>query len=355
MKTLYNLLLVLFLFPTIAFAHEIEKGKFTKQKTINKAYIVNADADISVDNSYGNVTVTTWNENKIELDILIKVSGDNEDWVSKRLDGITVSLEPLKSKVTAITKIDKNSGGRKGNTNSIEISYNIKIPKNGGVLITNKYGDISTTDLFAATTIKCKYGKITLGKLNGNTNQIDISYCNKSTIDYLNTATVSADYSGITINDYGTLNLNSDYTDVILTSGGNLKYDSSYGKINIGKISNLEGSGDYLSIGIQELFGNLKINTKYSKINVGQVNSKAGDINISSSYTAISINYNSLYLFDFDIKIKYGNLKYDQDLAMNSKQENGSVKSYSGYNKKTGSNKMLITSDYGNISLNKNQ
>lgn len=345
---------MLLFFSTIAIAHEKEKGKFTKQKTMNKAYIVNADADISIDNSYGNVNVTTWNENKIELDILIKVSGDNEDWVNKRLDGISISLEPLKNKVTAVTKIDKNSGGRKGNTNSIEIHYIIKIPKNGGVSITNKYGDISTADLFAATDIKCKYGKVTLGKLNGKSTRIDISYCTKSSVESLNTATISANYSGMTIGDFETLNLKSDYTDFILNSGRNLKYEASYGKIIIGKISNLEGSGDYLTVGVQELLGNLKIDTKYSKINIGQVNPKAGNINILSSYTAIGINYNPLYVFDFDIKIKYGNLKYDPELEINSKQENGSSKSYSGYNKKTGSNKVQLASDYGNISLNKN-
>ena len=355
MKIPYKLLFFLFFIPIITNAHEKEKGKFTKQKTINKNYIVNADADISVDNSYGNVSITTWNENKIEVDILIKVSGDNEDWVNKRLDGITVSLEPLKSKVTAVTKIDKNSGGRKGNTNSIEINYTIKIPKNGGVFINNKYGDISTTDLFAAADIKCKYGKITLGKLSSNNNRIDISYCNKSSIESVNTATISANYSGMTIGTFETLTLKSDYTDIILNSGGSLKYDSSYGKIAIGKINNLDGSGDYISIAVQELLGNLNLTSKYSKINIVQVNPKAGNINIISSYSPININYNALYDFDFDIKIKYGNLKYDQDIELNSKQESGSSKSYSGYHKKKGSHKIAITSDYGNIILNKNQ
>ncbi len=355
MKTLFKIVLFLFIIPNTTLANEKEKGKYTKQKTINKAYVVNADANISVDNSYGNVSVTTWNENKIEIDILIKVSGDNEEWVNKRLNGITVALEPLKHLVSAVTNIDKSSSGRKGNNNSIEINYNIKIPKNGGVFIKNNYGDIVSTDLFAKTDIKCRYGKITLGKLHSDDNRINISYCSKSSIEMLKVGVVSADYSGLTINEFGALNLKSDYTDLRFDSGGNLKYVSSYGKLNVGKINNIEGSGDYLTVAIGDLSGDLKINTKYSKVTIGQATSKAGNISIASSYTAVGIGYSAAYLYDFDIKTKYANFKYDSDLEISSKQENGSAKHYIGYHIKTGSNKISINSDYGNVSLNKIQ
>jgi hypothetical protein len=353
MKTLFKIILFLFIIPTIALAKE--KGKHTKQKIINKAYIVNADADISVDNSYGNISVTTWNENKIEIDILIKVSGDNEEWVNKRLDGITVALEPLKHLVSAVTNINKSSSGKKGNNNSIEINYNIKIPKNGGVFIKNNYGDILSTDLFAKTDIKCRYGKITLGKLHSDDNRINISYCSKSSIEMLKVGFVSADYSGLTINEFSALNLKSNYTDLRFDSGGNLKYVSSYGKLNVGKINNIEGSGDYLTVAIGDLSGDLKINTKYSKVTIGQATSKAGNISIVSSYTAVGIGYGANYLYDFDIKTKYANFKYDRDLEISSKQENGIAKNYIGYHTKTGNNKISINSDYGNVSLNKNQ
>ena len=355
MKTLFKSLFFLLLVPTIALANAIELQKYSKQKSIKKAYIVNPDAGIDIGNSYGNVYVTTWSEDKIELDILIKVSSDKEDWAIKKLNDIDVNIEALKSLVTAKTTFANGAGNSNTKNNSIEINYTIKIPKNGGVKVNNKYGEVITTDLFAATNIKCKYGKITLGKLNSGSNAIDIEYCSKSAIDYVKAATIDADYSGLTVSDFGNVVLNADYTDVNFQNGDNLKYDCSYGKLTYGKVSNLEGSGDYLTINVGEVTNNLKVNTSYSKITVDNVSAKAGNIYVDSDYTTIKIGYNPAYAFDFDIRLKYANLKHGGDLEMNSKQETHTSKSYEGYYKKSGVNKVTIVSEFGNVNLSKNQ
>lgn len=355
MKTLFNTIIALLILPAALLAHEGEAQKYSKQKSIKKAYIVNADAGIDISNSYGNVYVTTWAEDKIELDILIKVSSDKEDWAIKKLDDINVDIEALKSLVTARTVFSNGAGKVSTKNNSIEINYTIKIPKNGSVKINNKYGDIITTDLFAATNFKCQYGKITLGKLNGSNNVIDIEYCSKSTVEHLKAGTISADYSGLNMNDFGNVVLNADYTDINFRDGNNLKYDCNYGKLKYGKVENIEGSGDYLSINIGEISSNLKVNTKYSKLTVDNVTAKAGDIQVNSGYTTVGISYNPAYAFDFDIKLKYANFRHDGDLEINSKEEKTTSKNYEGYYKKTGVNKITIVSDFGNVNLNKNQ
>lgn len=352
MKTLFNTILILFVAPMVL-ANGIEFQRHVKQKSVKKAYIVNADAGIDINNSYGNVYVTTWSEDKIELDILIKVSSDNEDWANKKLNDIDIDIEALKSLVTAKTVFSNGAGNTNTKNSSIEVNYTIKIPRNGGVKIYNKYGDIITTDLFAAVDVKCKYGKITLGKLSGNDNKLDIEYCSKSSVEYVKAGTISADYSGLTMNEFGNVTLKADYTDVHFKEGNNLKFDCNYGKLVSGKLNNLEGSGDYLTISVNEISNNLKVNTKYSKLTVDTVNSNAGNISVISGYTTVGIGYNPAYAFDFDIRLKYANLKYSNDLEMSSKQETNFTKTYEGYNRKTGVNKVTIVSDYGNVNLNK--
>ena len=82
MKKQFNiLLLLLLLIPFLGFSND--DFNYSKQKVINKAYIVNSDAGINIENSYGSIFVTTWNEDKIEIEVLIKVSGDKEKWVNK--------------------------------------------------------------------------------------------------------------------------------------------------------------------------------------------------------------------------------------------------------------------------------
>jgi len=241
--------------------------------------------------------------------------------------------------------------GNNSKNNSFEINYTIKIPKNGSVKIKNNYGSIITTDLFSSTNLSCDYGKLTLGRLNGNSNLISFDYCNKSSIEYLKTATISANYSSFTLNDFTNLIINSDYTDCVLSNGKNLKYNCNYTKLNIGNVFNLEGDGDYLNIKVNQISNVLQINTEYSKIVVAEIDEKAKAINIDAEYTAIELSYHPNFAFNFDINLRYAKLKYNGDFEFNSKQEKSFSKIYEGYHKKSGVNKVSIQSDYGNVSL----
>lgn len=350
MKKHYNILILFLLLPFLGFSNDDNLS--TKQKTIKKTYIVNSDAGIDIDNKYGDITVSTWNEDKIDIDITIKVTSGNESWVNEKLNSIDVDITALKSMVTAVTNIGSSSLKSRGSTNSFEINYVIKIPKNGTVKLNNKYGDITTLTLESTTDITCKYGKIVLGKLNGSSNRIELGYCQNSTIDYIKNGEIEARYSNLKINESGNLTIDSNYTDLfLLQEGQNIKYDSNYSTFKLQKINSLTGSGNYLSVTIGEVSGNLNVDATYSKINVGTLNEKPKNVNINSSYTNVSLGYNPNYAFDFDINTKYGNIKYDNTLDVSVTESKSSAKRVSGYNKKKGQSKIAITTSYGNASL----
>ncbi|RAR47465.1 hypothetical protein [Flavobacterium lacus] len=348
MKNLYSLLLICFV-ALSGFANE-HNGKYTKQKTVKKAVIVNLDATVDIDNKYGNVFVTTWDEDKIEIDVVITVSGDSESWVDKKLASISIEFGGTKSLYSAQTIFGNVSSS--GRRTSMEVNYTVKIPKNGNVKIENQYGNIVTHDLNGSTDILCKYGKISMGKLNNSSNNIKIDYCSKSTIESLKNAVINAKYSGLTIGSFTNLDLNTSYTDVTVLNGNNLKYDSNYGKIMMGKVNNVDGSGNYLTIKIDEIENNLKLTTNYSNFSLNGVSAKASNISISSGYTNIKVNHSVNYHFDFDVSTKYANFKSEAPLEYSSRVETQSTKSYKGYYKKSGANKMTISSNYGNVNLN---
>jgi len=353
MKKLYNiLLLILLLIPLLGFSND--DFSYTKQKVINKAYVVNSDAGINIDNSYGNIFVATWNEDKIEIEVLIKVSGDSEKWVNEKLAGIDVDFTALKSLVSAKTVFNNLSNKNNGNNNNFEINYTVKIPKNGSVKLNNKYGTIGTSDLFSATDVNCIYGKINLGKLNGNSNRIQIGYCSKSTIDYLKNGSVTSRYSELTIDRVAKIDLVSDYSEIEIGDGSDVKYNSRYGSVKIDKVNSLDVNGNYLSIGIGSITNQLKLYTKYSNVSIDAIQPKANNVAIVAGYTGIKIGFDSNYIFDFDVSVRYADFKYDNALNVNSKEEANHTKRVSGYFKKKGENKVSVTSEYGNVKLYKN-
>ncbi|GGD33391.1 hypothetical protein [Flavobacterium orientale] len=347
MKNLYSLILFFVVLSGYATEHN---GKHTKQKTAKKSVAVNSDATVDISNKYGNVFVTTWNEDKIDIEVVITVSGDDESWVDKKLASISVDFNGSKSLYAAKTIFEKISSSSR--RNSVEINYTVKIPKNGNVKIANQYGNILSHDLNGSTNIVCKYGKIAMGKLNNSINIIKIDYCSKSTIESLKNAVINAKYSGLTIGSFSNLDINSSYTDVVVLNGYSLKYASNYGKIATGKVNNIEGSGNYLSIKIDEIENNLKLTTNYSNFSLNAVSAKASNISITSGYTNIKMNHSPNYTFDFDVITKYANFKSEAPLEYNTRVETNTTKSYTGFYKKSGTNKVTITSNYGNVSLN---
>lgn len=349
MKKHYKIAILFLLIPFLGFSND--DTFISKQKSIKKTYIVNSNAGIDIDNKYGNISVSTWDEDKIDLDITIKVTGGNEKWVDEKLNSIDVNITALKSMVTAVTQLGNSSMKSKGSSNSFEINYVIKIPKNGSVKLMNKYGNISTLTIEGATNIACKYGKVTLGRLNNASNRLQIDYCQNSSIDFVKSATIEARYSGLKINDSGNVTLDANYTDVTIGQAQNIKYDSNYGNLKFEKVNSITGAGNYLTIGISELSNSLSIDATYSKLNVSNITSNANNINISTGYTDVSLGYDPNYAFDFDINTRYGGIKADNSLDISVSETKNTSKRISGSNKKKGQNTININSNYGNVTL----
>lgn len=351
MKKHYNILILFILIPFLGFSND--DTYISKQKNIKKTYIVNPNAGIDIDNKYGNITVSTWDEDKIDLDITIKVTGGNENWVNEKLNSIDVDITALKSLVSAVTNIGSSSYKSKGSSNSFEINYVIKIPKNGSVKLNNKYGNISTLNLESTTDITCKYGKVALGRLNGPTNRLQIEYCQNSTADYIKNAAIEARYSNLKINDSGNINLDSSYTDLTVGDSQNIKYDCNYGTLKFQKVNSFVGSGNYLTISIAEISNSLNVDTTYSKLSVGTITDKANNVTVNSGYSDVSLGYNYNYAFDFDITTRYGSIKTGDDLEISVSDSKNTSKNISGFHKKKGQNKVSISANYGNVTLTK--
>ena len=352
MKKHYKLFILFLIVPLASFANG-DKFAHSKQKSIKKTYLVNSDAGIQIDNSYGSISLSTWDEDKIDISVIIKVSGNNQNWVNQKINDITVDINALKSLVSAKTIIGKTSSRSSGNNNNFEINYSIKIPKKGGIKLTNKYGNIVTTDLWSNTDIYCKYGKITLGKLNSTANSIRMEYCNDSSIDAINSGVIAAKYSELDINKVTKLDLTTDYTNTNIQEANAVYYTSKYGSIKIQDIKTLKGTGNYLKIKIGTILDAFKINTKYSDVTIA--NLKTDVVEITSAYTNISLGYLAAYAFDFDIAVRYANFNYDRELEVISKEETNNSKNFKGYYKSRGVNKINISSDFGNVSLIKKQ
>ncbi len=359
MKTkITHLLLFVLAIPFVVMGNNgYPKGKYTKEKRIKKEYNVNADAKLVIDNSYGNVNMVSWNENRIVIEVLVKTNGNDEERVQEKLDEIDVRFEGSPSYVSAKTSFERSSSRSwwnswKNNNVNMEINYTIKLPATNMVDISNDYGGIRLDRLEGNAKISCDYGKITIGELLAENNYLNFDYTKNSTISYMKSGRINADYSSFMLERGGDIELNADYTKSEFGNIENLNYSCDYGSIKTEEGDNITGRGDYLSARIGVVHGDVNINADYGSIRIEQLASDAGDVLIQSDYTGIKLGYSPAYNFRFSIQLEYAGLSGKDDLTFNKERINTTDKYYEGYRGSSSTtNTVNINSDYGGVTL----
>ncbi|MBT8266164.1 MAG: hypothetical protein KJP20_06445 [Bacteroidia bacterium] len=362
MKTvlLYKLVFALFLMPITTMAHEKDwKGKHTKEKKISKEFKVNANANLKVDNSYGDIDITTWNENRIVIDVIITTNGNDEEKVQKKLNEIDVEFSASSSEVSARTRFNKGkskSWWNWGNNNvNMKIEYIIKMPMTNSVDLDNDYGSINLDKLEGRAVINCDYGKITTKELMADNNYINFDYTNNSYFEYIKSGKIDADYSGYTVGKTNDLDINADYTKSNIEIAEDVTYNCDYGSLTIDKANNVSGDGDYLSVRLGDIYKNVRVEADYGSLKINNMTANAGNITVNSDYMKITIGYDPAYSFDYAIDLQYASLRGDDDFENTKKNIKSSSKYYSGhYGSKNSGNLIKINSDYGSVTFHKN-
>ncbi|MDO6597540.1 hypothetical protein Q4512_11490 [Oceanihabitans sp. 2_MG-2023] len=359
---LYKTLIAFMLLPMLLVAgtNPVHIGKHTKEKVIKKEFNVTPDATLKVDNSYGNLDIITWEENRIVFEVTITTNGNDLEKVQEKLDDISVNFEASSNQVSAKTLFNNSKSSswwkwNKGNSVNMKINYVIKMPITNNVNLYNDYGNINLDKLKGNTAINCDYGKITTKELLGDTNNINFDYSNNCYFEYIKKGKINADYSGFTVAKAKDLDIIADYTKSVVEIAEDVTYDCDYGSIYIEKANNIKGDGDYLTTRIGDIYKNLTINADYGSIKIENITANAKNVNIVSDYVGITIGYHPNYNFNFNIDLEYASLRDYEGLEFTKKRIESTDKYYEGYNGNTNSgNTLSISSDYGSVTLKKN-
>ncbi len=363
MKTLLykSILSLLLLVPmTLSAGKDKMGGKYTKEKTIKKEFNVNANALLKIKNSYGNLNLTSWNENRVVIEVQIKTNGNNEERVQERLNEIDVDFDSSSNLVSARTLFGDRSNNwgwkwnKKKNVN-VQVNYTIKLPIKNSINLSNDYGNIYLDRVDGHAKISCDYGKMDIGELRGRNNELRFDYTSRSSFEFINSGEIIADYSGFTVEKAGDLLVKSDYTNAVIKEMGNLDYASSYGSIEANEVNSVKGNGDYIGVKLGVVHGDVNITADYGSVKISEMTPEAGDINIKADYTGIKIGYNPGYHFDFEINTEYAGVSGKDDFEMQVSKERSSEKYYNGYYGSDNSgNVVYLDSEYGGITFYKN-
>ena len=356
MIRMYKLLLLVFLIPLAITATE-KKGKYTKNKELNKEYTVSSDATINLSNKYGSINITTWEENRIVIKVSITTNGNDEDKVAAKLEQIDVEFSGSSNNVSAKTLIEKSSRSwslwGKNNNVSMEINYLVKMPVTNNLDVSMDYGSVTLDKLEGTSKIDCDYGSIHIGELLNSKNYINIDYTNKSTIDFMKDGEINADYSTLNLEKSGRTTLNADYSHIIFGLLSNLDYNCDYGSLTINEVGNIKGNSDYMHTKIETLLGSGNFDSDYGSVKIGNLSSNFKELSIESSYASVKIGIENVTAFDFSANLNYTGFKKLDGFNFTKEIVKNTSKQYEGYFGESGSNKnIIIKSSYGSVTFN---
>jgi len=313
---LFNaLILALVLLPAFSFAGDGDD--VDKKKTISKSYNVTSNDKLSIENSFGNVSINTWDKNEIKVDIEIGVKGSTDEKAQKLLDEIEVTDSRDGNTISFKTDVDKvkdhDHNGKNKHKNDDDgddednrkfyIDYKVYMPVANPLDIENSFGKITVPEFNGQVNLTSKFGGLTTGKL-ANVDEIDVEF----------------------------------------------------GKAEIGPVSNGDITFKFNSKShIAKVSGSVKIKTEFSGDVQFDVDNSIKELSVYESYSTVKMNVTKELSANFDVHTSFGSFNNNTDFRITEDREDDDSgprfdKDYSG-KAGDGRAKIKIKSSFGKVRL----
>jgi hypothetical protein len=315
MKKLINpyksfLLLALALAPVLGMAKDGDN--IEKKRTISKSYNVGPDDRLSIENSFGNVDITTWDKNEIQVEIEIGVNASSEEKAQQMMDLINVKDNQGGHDISFKTDIGHMSGKDNWNKNEgarkFYVDYKVIMPSKNPLRVENSFGKINIPNYDGSASLTSKFGELTTGKLP-NATLVHVEF-GKAEIGRLNNADVILKFNG-----------NSQVAGI----SGNSKVDVQF--------------CSHVDITVDNTVSNLSLFQSYSTVNLKVSDNLSAQFDIHTNFG--SFNNKTEFNIDEDSDDESSGPKFDKNYAGKAGNGNAKIKIKSSF----GSVRLANTSD----------
>ncbi len=295
-----NRLLILAVFGLMVNA--VQAQEVTKE--FRKEYSADKNTIVEINNKYGNVVISNWDNDKVEIYVKVTIELPDRSRAEKLINLIDVEFLESENRVSARTVIDQKftfSGwgipGRK-----FSINYAVKMPYYCNLELINRYGNTDIDEIRGYINLDIKYGNLTITRLTRD----DEKPLNK----------ISLSYGKGLVKEAGWLDIYLRYASLFeLPTTRALLLDSRYSKIKADQISSYVGVSKYDNIQIGKI-NNLVLETGYTTLNVEYLEKK---LQVYGSYGSVSINYVPQNFQSIDIDTRYTGVRIGIDKDANYK------------------------------------
>jgi hypothetical protein len=352
-----SFLIVLFLLASVsAEARTSKKSEVEKSKEVHKSYSLQSGQGLAINNRFGEVKITSWDKNQVEIHILVQVKTDSEEKSQELLDDIQFDFKEEKAFVEVSTQIGKANKGKvkistKGKS-SMNINYEVKMPINHPLKVNNSFGSLIIDKMNAAVSINARFGSCSIGELNSENNEVEFEFCDPVTIQSINKGKLTLKHSSLELLSSNELEFISEMSNSKIDEIKKLIIDQHFGSIELQKAGDIVLSSNMSSIKVGEVNKRGMFTPRYGSLSIGVIKSGTEMIVIDGEFSPIHVGLESGSVYQAEIETSMANLKLPKGIS-SSKEKNSMKSKYKG---KIGSGSgreavIKVHSSFGNVKI----
>ncbi|RUA34962.1 MAG: hypothetical protein DSY77_03680 [Bacteroidetes bacterium] len=290
----------------------------------------NKSTALEISNNFGNITLATWDKNSISVKIFLEVEGYDEQESKEILDKIELKTNESSSVISVKTNL-KSHSSTSFRKKSFKINYEINIPDNHPLSLSNEFGNIFMTDYSGSATIKLEYGNLTAGKLG----KVHLTHeFGKGEIESITNGIFKMEYvDAFSLLNANELELTAEFSKFEIDNLKAINFDIEYGKLRIGTVTDYQGSSEFTEISIDKLYRNFNLDAEYASgtIEIKHVSKDIKSFELNTEFSKSEIKIEEGANLAFDTKHSFGKLKTEGNaFNFNKKIKDMSEEEYSG-------------------------
>ncbi len=371
-KALYLLTLFSLLLSVPAAAGPVR----TFEKKLSETFPISDNGTVRLDNRYGEIQVNTWNQSRVQIDVLIRVEADSESDFQDMLKRIDVSLSGSNNRVSGVTTIESRRSASSwwgfitgdSHSDDFKIYYTVNLPATVQLEVDARYCDVALPNLSGTTRLDVGYGDLVAGRLSGKS-EVDVSYGSARIEQLGNNSAVKLRYSEGSLRSAGDLTYDGRYSEMSFGTVGVLRLDvgyeevevetaesvylqGNYNDLTVGTVGSVNLSGNYTDFEFGTVTNSLVMEGNYGDIDVDRLAAGFSEVRIRLNYGDVKIDVDNPAGYELNLKTRYGDIDVPTtDLSPRNISSEGSSKSVTGKKAGTGSGRINIEINYGDIEI----
>jgi hypothetical protein len=287
----------------------VSQHKLTKE--IKETYAFSNESKLYLENKYGDIFVSGWDKNSIEIVVGIEAESRNAEKAKKLLNRVKMDIVTTDNELKVTSTITKKEGGFLGKLDPFKnektkINYTIYLPKKAMIEVYNKYGNIIVSDWNGKLNADLEHGDMRLSTALINAS-LTIKYGKLNAISLQESHIISKDAT-IGIHHGTKLKIDSDGSEMTLNNIQKLQLNSNKDNIDILKMDGISGTIKYSKTFLKNLGGKTTLDLNHGELRILKHMTASPDININQKESEVYINISETN-FSFKAKLEQGVLR----------------------------------------------